>query len=217
MPLQNYGSGIAFDPSDWYFLPFTDMSFFYGRPLSGTTKVADAPHACSWLTGTPAPCEGRSLWYGVTWSLLRWVNDHFGPGFLPDGERGIQKALVNNTLLGLENLADVVGVPIETLLAEWAATLYLDDRGIAGLPARLDFPSWNLFDIFQGGALPATSRLVPIVVLFNNSVRDVDVRAASTAYFLLSGAVSAPTAIRVRTQADLVLPSTVQVFVVRIQ
>jgi len=102
-------------------------------------KVADASHECSWLTVSPVPCGGRPLWYGVTWSLLRWVNDHFGPSF-PGGERAIQKALVDNDFRGLESIEDVVGVPIETLLAEWAATLYLDDRGVPGLPARLDFP-----------------------------------------------------------------------------
>ena len=178
MPLQNYGFGVAFDqanadPNDWYFLPFTDMSFFYGR---GFPRVAEAPHECSWLTNSPAPCNGRPLWYGVTWSLLRWINDHFGLGF-PGGEQGIQKALVDNTLRGMGNIEDVLGEPIETLLAEWAATLYLDDRGVAGLPARLDFPSWDLLDVFSG----PVSSLVPIGVGFVDFARDVDVRAASTA------------------------------------
>ena len=50
------------------------------------------------------------------------------------------EGLVDNDFRGLESIEDVVGVPIETLLAEWAATLYLDDRGVPGLPARLDFP-----------------------------------------------------------------------------
>ncbi len=212
MPLQNYGFGVAFDqpnvdPNDWYFLPFTDMSFYYGR---GPPRVAEAPHACSWLTISPAPCGGRPLWYGVTWSLLRWINDHFGPGL--GGEQGIQKALVHNTLRGLENLENVVGVPSETLLAEWAATLYLDDRLIAGLPARLDFPSWDLLDVFSG----PVSSLVPIGVGFVDFARNVDVRAASTAYFRLTGAVSLPTSVRVRDQGDVALPPVMQVFVIRI-
>ncbi len=63
------------------------------------------------------------------------------------------------------NIEDVLGEPIETLLAEWAATLYVDDRGVTGLPARLDFPSWNLRDIFEGGTLPPSSKLAPIPVV----------------------------------------------------
>jgi hypothetical protein len=218
MPRQNLGFNVAFDrsgldPSDWYVLPFSDIGFFYGR---GSPKVADAPHECSWLTASAAPCGGgpRPLWYGVTWSLLRWVNDHFGPSF-PGGEQAIQKALIDSDLRGLESIADVVGVRIDTLLAEWAATLYLDDRGVAGLPARLDFPSWDMVDIYEVG-LPSSAKLDPIMIDFTDFARDVDVRAASTAYFVLTGAAQFPTAVRVRDQADGRLPPNMQVFLVRI-
>ncbi|MCZ6857912.1 MAG: hypothetical protein O7F70_07930, partial [Gemmatimonadetes bacterium] len=175
--------------------------------------AADAPHSCSWLASNPAPCLGRPLWYGVTWSLLRWINDHFGLGL--GGEKAIQKALVDNSLTGFANIENVVGEPIETLLAEWAATLYLDDRSATALPSRIDFPSWNLFDIFDVGGLPSSARLRPTSVVFQDFTEDVDVRAGSTAYFLLSGNVTAPTAIRVRNQVDGVLPTTMQVFIVR--
>jgi hypothetical protein len=150
----------------------------------------------------------------VTWSLLRWINDHFGPSF-PGGERGIQKALVDSDLRGLESIEDVIGVPIETLLAEWAATLYLDDRGVAGLPVRLDFPSWDLMNIYEVG-LPSSAKLNPIMIDFTDFARDVDVRAASTAYFLLAGAAQSATAVRVRDRADGLLPPNMQVFLVRI-
>ena len=86
--MANFESG-SYHLGIRYFLPFFDISFFYGRVFSGP-KVADASHECSWLTVSPVPCGGRPLWYGVTWSLLRWVNDHFGPSF-PGGERAIQK------------------------------------------------------------------------------------------------------------------------------
>jgi hypothetical protein len=174
----------------------------------------DVPHACSWLTVNPAPCRGRPLWYGVTWSLLRWVNDHFGPTF-PGGEEAIQRALIDNDMTGLENIADVIGVPIETFLAEWAASLYLDDRGVGGLPSRIGFPSWNLLDISESGTIPSVPRLDPIRFSFGDFAGDVDVRSASTAYFVLSGGVSAATAVRVRNQIDQFLSSTVQVFLVR--
>ena len=85
------------------------------------------------------------------------------------------EGLVDNDFRGLESIEDVVGVPIETLLAEWAATL-----------------------------------------VFTNFARDVDVRAASTAYFVLAGNVQSPTAVRVRDQADGQLPPNMQVFLVRI-
>ncbi len=148
--------------------------------------------------------------------MLRWVNDHFGPSFPGGGgEQAIQKALIDSDFRGLESIEDVVGVPIETLLAEWAATLYLDDRGVAGLPVRLDFPSWDLLNIYEVG-LPSSASLDPIMIDFTSFARDVSVRAASTAYFLLTGAALSPTAVRVRDQADGLLPPNMQVFLVRI-
>jgi hypothetical protein len=217
-PGRNYGAGIAgdvggTDPNNWYEFPFTDISFYYGRGLSGST-LADAPHSCSWLTVNPAPCQGRPLWYGVTWSLLRWVNDHFGPTF-SGGERGIQQAIVNNDATGLQNIEDVIGTPTETFLAEWAASLYLDDRGVIGLPSRIDFPSWNLLDIYESGTIPGFRRLDPARFVFADFARDVDVRAASTAYFVLSGAVVAPAAVRVRDQTDQFVSPRIQIFLVR--
>jgi hypothetical protein len=217
-PGQNYGAGTALDPggtdpNNWYEFPFVDISYYYGRGLSGPA-LANAPHACSWLTADPTPCEGRPLWYGVTWSLLRWVNDHFGPTF-PGGERGIQQAIVNNDISGLENIEDVIGMPTEDFMAEWAASLYLDDRGVTGLPSRIDLPSWNMRTIYEGGSFPASARLDPAQLVFADFAQNVDVRAASTAYFILSGAVAAPTAVRVRDQTDQFTSPIIQIFLVR--
>ena len=99
--------------------------------------------------------------------------------------------------------------------ARWIAArvrLYLDDRGVAGLPARLDFPSWDLVDIYEGGGLPSSASLDPIGIGFINFACDVDVRAASTAYFVLAGAAQSPAAVRVPDQADGRLPPNMQVF-----
>ncbi|MCH8144826.1 MAG: hypothetical protein IIA55_08930 [Gemmatimonadetes bacterium] len=186
------------------------------RIVTLVCAVSLLAYACGDST---SPVEGKpvSLTLLPSEFTLNAVGDtkDLGPSF-PGGERAIQKALVDNDFRGLESIEDVVGVPIETLLAEWAATLYLDDRGVPGLPARLDFPSWNLFDIYEGGGLPSSARLDPIRIVFTNFARDVDVRAASTAYFVLAGNVQSPTAVRVRDQADGQLPPNMQVFLVRI-
>ena len=124
------------------------------RIVTLVCAVSLLAYACGDST---SPVEGKpvSLTLLPSEFTLNAVGDtkDLGPSF-PGGERAIQKALVDNDFRGLESIEDVVGVPIETLLAEWAATLYLDDRGVPGLPARLDFPSWNLFDIYEGGGLP---------------------------------------------------------------
>ncbi|MCH8254730.1 MAG: hypothetical protein IID06_05220 [Gemmatimonadetes bacterium] len=145
------------------------------RIVTLVCAVSLLAYACGDST---SPVEGKpvSLTLLPSEFTLNAVGDtkDLGPSF-PGGERAIQKALVDNDFRGLESIEDVVGVPIETLLAEWAATL-----------------------------------------VFTNFARDVDVRAASTAYFVLAGNVQSPTAVRVRDQADGQLPPNMQVFLVRI-
>ena len=223
---QNYGPTIALNTDDqasseWYAQPFDDMARYFGRNRANPNVSIDgAPHECSWITREMFPCEGtsRPLWYGVTWSLLRWVSDHFGPSY-PGGAAGIQRALVNNDRVGLANIENVLGSPIDSLLAQWSAMLYLDDR-VSGLSERLTFPSWSLSSIFgQGGLgrLTPSVQLEPKQITFSEFVQRVEVRAASTAYFLLGGADRPATAVRVTDGLDDVLPSTMQVYLVRVK
>jgi hypothetical protein len=218
---QNYGGDVAFNQNgssavDWYSYPFRQLSLYYG--FDGTsTKVAGAPEQCSWLESSSAndgPCTKGGLVYGPPWSLLQWISDQFGPTFA-GGVQGLQKALINNPADGFENVSSTVGVPIETLLGQWAAMLYTDDRA-PGMASRLTMPSWNLFDIYEVSSDQA-KRLVPRSRGFGNFTDAFSVRAASTAYFRLSGSSDPATAVRVRNAADGQLPSIMQVFVVRLQ
>ena len=219
---QNYGPAIAFNEDDpisidWYSFGFSMLAGYYG--FNGTSeKVPHAPEECSWLDNSDdneSPCEVGALPYGAPWALLRWLSDHFGPGF-PGGEKGLHQAFINNPGTGYANIASVVGVPIRTLLSEWAAMLYADDR-TPGLAARLTLPSWNLLEIYEGDATLEAARLVPRVREFRNFTDVFNVRAGSSAYFRVSGTSRSATAIRVRNNADGRLPSIMQVFVVRLQ
>ena len=216
---QDYGTNVAFNsPNRWYTSGFLDLAFYFGRNTqAASTSVAGAPHECGWLIREPDPCGGRALWYGVTFSLLRWLNDQLGPGFMGGGP-DIQKALINNDKQGFANLEDVLGQPIEPLLAQWSAMLYVDGRSIPGLPAMLTLPSWNITGIYFSITPPSrSSRLEPSSVTFSEFMRDVDVRAGSTAYFLVGGADRPATAVRVRDTADGELPSFMQIYLVRVQ
>jgi hypothetical protein len=220
MPGQNYGAAVAFTSTatgNWYSQMFLDLAAYYGRnSQTPGTKVAGAPEQCSWLDRAPdnaGPCMGGRLVY-TSWSFLRWLSDQYGPAFA-GGEQGLQRALIDDPGVGYANITDVVGTPIGTLLAQWAATLYTDDRH-QGLDPRLSLPSWNLTDIFQrhfgdAGSLVARSRG------FANFNEDFSVRAASSAYLRVTAAAAPATAIRVRTPSDTPLPGFVQVFVVRLE
>jgi len=220
-PGQNLGGEVALNldepaSTDWYQDRFFDLALYYG--YQGTaTQVAGAPAECSWLDKAPAnpdPClNGREI-YGVPWSLLRWIADRYGPTY-PGGEAGLQQAIINSTAVGYANLEDVVGVPIRTLLARWAAALYVDDR-ISGASADLTLSTWNLYDVFDLNVVPS-ARLTPVSHGFGTFSETAAVRAGSTAYFRLSGADGPATALRLRSGGGTALPAHMQVFVVRLR
>jgi hypothetical protein len=91
----------------------------------------------------------------------------------------------------------------------------VDDR-VAGASAALTIPSWNLYDIFEVNAGPA-ARLVPVSRGFGSFTEAASVRAGSAAYYRISGTNAPATAVRIRGAADAVLPSHMQVFVVRLR
>jgi len=218
---QNLGAQVALnqdDPAstDWYTDRFVDLAIYFG--YQGTaTQVPGAPAECSWLDKAPAnpdPClNGREI-YGVPWSLLRWIADRYGPTY-PGGEAGLQQAIINSTAVGYANLEEVTGVPIKSLLAKWAAALYVDDR-IPGASADLKFSTWNLHDIFELHA-PPSAHLNPISHGFGSFNESAAVRAGSTAYVRLSGTDAPATAVRIRGGGGSQLPEHMQVFVVRLR
>jgi hypothetical protein len=219
-PGQNYGADVASnqdDPAsiDWYSQSFLGLFYYYGFK-DRTSKVLHAPEECSWLApkpDNPGPCLGNLDVYGAPWSLLRYLSDQFG-GQYPTGEGGLQRALILSPASGYAALSAVTGVPVRTLLAQWAAMLYVDDR-VAGLQSSLTLPSWNLLDIENSVVEPA--QLVPRSHGFTGFSEAFNVRAASSSYLRVSGASRPGTAIRVRNASDGSLPAIMQVFVVRLQ
>ena len=145
-PGNNYGPAVVQSTDEegrrWYLGPFADFSNLFD---------SNAPNACSWwIDGSRDPCGGRPLWYGIGWSFMRWVADQYGPTF-PTGEAGFNTALIRappgNEILNFESLLDE---DFGTLLAGWAAALYLDDRlEAADAAAPFQMTSWNLADIFD--------------------------------------------------------------------
>jgi len=221
-PGRNLGLGVVVNeptlsPNDWFLDSFGDLFAYYGLGTSRNDKRPNAPEECSWLglrsQGNTGPCLADYPVYGASWSFLRWLSDQFGPTF-PGGEKGLHQKLVDNSFSGFATISDVVGVPIDVLLAQWAAALYLDDR-IAGLDPRLTFTSWNLADIEAGIIEPA--HLVPRSRGFGRFSDGVSVRGGSTAYFLVSGDSRPATGIRARDLSDGPLPSGMRMWVVRLR
>lgn len=231
----NYGFNIAWNTSGaadvtWFRAWVTDLAFYFGfRDQDGRNPLA--PGACGWLgrddppgtlAGSCAPAGqtgfGR-LVYGVPFSFLRWISDHYGSRF-PDGERELHRRLVDAPVAGFPALSAVLGEPIEPLLARWAAALYTDDRLPIGSDPTLSFRSWNLRNIFEQGGLFPTVRLIPRTQGFSFFQFTQPLRTASSAYTLLeSGGVEAhpPFVIRADRQGGGPLPSHLQLWIVRMQ
>ena len=214
----------TFDPAarDWYFGIFIGLYDYYGFDFTGgvVSKVEGAPEDCTWLTRTPDHACVFPLVNSVPWSFLRWLSDQFGPNFA-GGAGELQSALIDSDLFGFDNIEAVVGAPIETLLAQWAAMLYLDDRVLVdGTPAAADpvltMPSWDLFNI-TSTIVVEEAQLIPRSVGFTNFSRDLNVRAGSTGYFLLRGGGRPATAIRATGAGEQLLPAAMQFWIVRLQ
>lgn len=182
-----------------------------------------APHDCTWLTrDNNGACFGGLN--GAPWSLLRWLSDHYGPIF-SGGEQEFHRAIIDNTLNGFANIVDLISVPIDTLLAQWAAMLYVDNRQLAdgtivvAADPLLTMPTWNLFSVFEGITINGASAhtLDPRLRGFQDFSENLNVRAASSGYYLVSGMGRPATAIRARGTSDGVLPSFMQYWVARLQ
>lgn len=215
-PRSNYGFGVAFgadaDSIEWYRNAFVDIARYFGFE-SQTSRIAEAPDACGWWREDPSPCLGRALWYGVGWSFLRWISDHLGPSY-PGGEAGLHRDIIDTRGDAWSIIQSVTGEDFNTLLATWAASLYLDDR-VGGVSSSFTIPSWNFFDIYQN--VQATARLQPFKADFSDWVASGDIRASSAGYILLEGSGRPATAVRITNSTDSTLPSEMQVFVIRLE
>ncbi len=214
--------------SVWYTAPIVGLGLYFGwDPITtpGTSgRVANAPWECTWLaTDYGGPCLGDLDVYGTPWSLLRYVSDRFGPGYT-GGEAGIHKTIIESPETGFAMLQAVTGVRVDTLLAQWAAMLYLDDitDSWAGVAPTLSLLSWDLDNIFYGTAfnfrLFPELRLTPESLTYSSFTKGVNVRAASAYYAVISGSNRSPIAVKARDASGSgILPSTMRYWIVRIQ
>jgi hypothetical protein len=234
---QNLNNEVAFDFDDvattgWYYDAFYELFYYYGMDDSGDVpvKIDGAPEDCSWLARDIGHVCLGDLIYSPSWSLLRWLSDQFGP-LMPGGEQELHRAFIDNTDAGFDNIETVLestlnvpSVSIDTLLAQWAAMLYVDDRQLSDgtivqANPTLKMSSWNLFSVFDSTSVwgAMTHTLVPRQNSFANFSVATNVRAASSAYFIVAGDSRQATAIRARDATDRFLPSHMQVWVVRMR
>lgn len=220
-PRQNYGSGVIFSliGTAGPYRPYrmvADLEVYFGSQKEADPKVVGAPEQCSWVApvvnGNPVgPCDPEAASSG-SWAFLRWLTDHYAA--VVGGDEAFHQALIDATGSGFDRIATLTGVPIETLLARFGAALYVDDR-IDLAEVTLEFPSWDLADMAQSPF--QQEQLTPRSLGFTAFSETASVRAASTAYFIISAPGRPATAIEVTGPLGGPLSPDVQVWAVRLQ
>ena len=217
---QDLDVRVAFDADStqvypWYAGAWVDLVFYFGWPGErDIPRVEGTPQECTWIDDeVEHPCGGRPLWYGVTWSFLRWASDLYGPAL--GGEPAFQAALIDGDLSGFANLEEALASQgtLEDHLARWAAALYMDGR--PGASTENSMSSWDLLSFYDG--FVDTAWLHPVEYGFTDFTETVTIRDPSTAYFLVGGSGASSHTLRVSAPSGGELGSNVQVWLVRTQ
>lgn len=143
---------------------------------------------------------------GFGWIFLRWLADQEAPsgtGILPgSAEDAFFKELTrggSSLLIGVDNVEAATGETWESLLAEFAASLQLDDAGIQDVDPRETVLTWDLRDVFEGlnenVGSPGFPEVYPLSVSFPgfaSDTLDFDVQASAQKYVTFGSTGSAP-------------------------
>jgi hypothetical protein len=217
---NNYGRTVAYttlggDPRD-FFNYVSDLIAYFGYNFAAG-HVPGAPEQCTWVgnaaAGNPGPCSfSIRLLYGVPWSLIKYHIDRRLGG--PANQKTITRQFSNLVSQpGFPELETVLGQPIAILMAEWAPTLWIDDRYLAAADYQLK--NWNLRDLV-GAWQSANAELLPRIRGFTDFADEFTIRGGSTAFFEVSGGNRPATALRVRETGGGAAPQIVTAWVVRV-
>lgn len=166
--------------------------------------------------------QSGAVFYNTAWSFVRWAVDRYGTT-----DAAFLTALTQSSTNGLTNLAAVTGASASHLLGAWGLALMADDYpGLASPSLDVQFPTWNLRDIYAGlNADPAWSgrftTAYPVVTTGMQygpfSVVRSGVRGGAHLMVELSGPQSAPQLLNLRGPAGAALSPLARLAIVRVQ
>jgi hypothetical protein len=137
-----------------------DFNAFFYQNLARLTYWMDKPN----LYGPTSALADTSLaTRGAAWALVRYAADDYSNG----DPRAFTRKLVAGPDTGVKNFAAQAAAPIDTLVKSWLVSMYADHLGIAGLPAKYQWRSYNLRNVMPPVAkavLNQTAQAYPLVV-----------------------------------------------------
>lgn len=147
---------------------------------------------------------------GAIWNFLRFAADR-----LPDGsENAFWFNLVNSKTSGIANLTSALGTAPSPILRDWAISVFMDDNA-ANVDPRYQQPSWNLRSVMTGNG---TSLPFPLATrTLSDGVANTVPMAGGGVAFLRFSVASGQDALLTVTSSGQLLPSTVQLAVVRVR
>jgi hypothetical protein len=147
---------------------------------------------------------------GAIWNFLRFAADHLPAG----SEDAFWFALVNSKSSGIANLTSALGTAPNSLMRDWAISVFLDDNA-PNVDPRFQQPSWNLRSAITGGG---TSTPFPLATrTLTDGVTNTVQMAGGGVAFLRFSVASGQDALLTVTSSGQLLPSTVQLAVVRVR
>lgn len=166
--------------------------------------------------------QSGGVFYQTTWSLVRYAIDRYGAS-----DAAFLSALTNATSNGIANLTAVSGTTMDRLLGGWGMALYSDDYpGPATANADVQFPTWNLRDIYAGlHASPSwKSRwstpypVAPTPLPFGSfTAEQSGLRGGAHAFYELAGSSSGGQVLSLRAVTGGAPSPSVRLAVVRLQ
>lgn len=227
---QNTGYAASIACDDRYASaapPCANRPYLMLRHFDGLYSYLESPEIASMLGRTFAT---DYTFYASAWSVERWANDIFSTS-----EAQFLKDWTMSSGTGVANLEARTGVSWEQLLGEWSLAMYVDDMpGFTPANPHLQFPSWNLHDIWLGMCTdfgpcanpntvstpyyPAANPFNPHYVTYGNfSVNVTTLEGGGFSIFDLSGLQSAKQLIEVKSPNGFDPPTTVHIAIVRVQ
>ena len=166
--------------------------------------------------------QSGSVFYQTAWSLVRYAIDRFG---ISDAD--FLTRLTSSNSAGLNNLATITGATPDQLMGAWGLSLYADDYpGLASPGADIQFPTWNLRNIYAGlntdptwgGQYTTPFPMLPVPLGFGSfTAQRTGLRGGANAYFELSGTASAPQLLNVRAMGGGTLSPNLRIAIARLQ
>lgn len=186
-----------------------NFNAFFGQNMARLREFMLTPGT---LGATSIHADTSLAVRGAAWSLLRYSADHYAGGNVA----AFTRALVAGPDTGVANLVARTGTSFDSVAAGWLPALYASDDGVAGLPARYTYLSWDIRSI-EAAVNSGTFPLVATTLSAGNTAPG-SVSSAAANYYLVGVPASGTVLLgELATNGGPVTYAGARLYIVRLQ